>query len=281
MSQSESSPGSSFPGSSILDLDAALAVAKEAARAAGAVQKAHLSSLGNVRHKGGNAKDVVTEVDDECERLIREMILGAFPTHTILGEEGGSVAGSDPRYRWVVDPLDGTVNYAHGFPFFCVSIALEAEGEIVVGVVYGPMQDELFTAVKDQGATLNGQPIHVSGASDLRESLLTTGFPYDPSLFHRAMVAFEALNLQSRAVRRAGSAALDLCYVACGRFEGYWELVIMPWDVAAGVLIITESGGTVTRPDQTAFSIECGDVLATNGLIHSRLALALAAAEGI
>jgi len=205
-----------------------------------------------------------------------ETLRSAFPTHSILGEEGGARGGRDPRYRWIVDPLDGTTNYAHGFPFFCVSIGLEVEGRLVLGVAYAPSLDELFVAEAGRGATLNGRPIQVSSIDDLGQGLLATGFPYDRAEFSRALRSFEVISLQSQAVRRAGSAVLDLCYVACGRLDGYWEHTIKPWDVAAGAVIVLEAGGTVTGADGSAFDVEGGHMLATNGLLHAPLAAALA-----
>jgi myo-inositol-1(or 4)-monophosphatase len=204
-----------------------------------------------------------------------DTLLSAFPTHSILGEEGGARVGSDPRYRWIVDPLDGTTNYAHGFPFFCVSIGLEVEGRLVLGVAYAPSLDELFVGEAGQGATLNGRPIQVSAIDDLEQALLATGFPYDRADFARALRSFEAISLQSQAVRRAGSAVLDLCYVACGRLDGYWEHAVKPWDVAAGALIVLEAGGTVTGADGSPFDVEAGHLLATNRRLHAPLGAAL------
>jgi myo-inositol-1(or 4)-monophosphatase len=203
-------------------------------------------------------------------------LLDAFPTHAILAEEGGAHSGTDPRYRWIVDPLDGTTNYAHGFPFFCVSIGLEVEGRLTLGVVYAPSLDELFVAEAGRGATVNDRPIHVSSIDDLDQALLATGFPYDRAQFPRALRSFEVVSLRSQAVRRAGSAALDLCYVACGRFDGYWEHSVKPWDVAAGALLVREAGGSVSGTDGSAFGVESGQVLATNGILHAPTLAALA-----
>ena len=237
-----------------------------------------VDSIREVRQKTG-AIDIVTDVDLLSEQQVREIVHAAFPTHTIVGEEGGARIGSDPRYRWLVDPLDGTTNYAHGFPFFCVSVALEVDGELVLGVVHAPQLDELFVAERGAGATLNGRPIQVSSTTELPESLLATGFPYQRGLFERAFRSFEVLSRRAQAVRRAGSAALDLCYVACGRFDGYWEHSVKSWDLAAGVLLVTEAGGRVTRVDGSAFSIDCGEVLSSNGTIHELIAAALEEAK--
>lgn len=245
----------------------------EAARRAGALLRDRLGTVLQVRHKG--VVDLVTDVDDESERLVRGMIQAAFPSHSILGEEGGATVGGDARFRWIVDPLDGTTNYAHGFPFFCVSIGLEVEGELGLGVVYDPTRDELFLGRRGQGATLNDRPLAVSPEPELGQALLATGFPYDRRLLPRALAGFEWMSLQSRAVRRAGSAALDLCYVACGRFDGYWEYEVMPWDMAAGALLVQEAGGRVTMVDGSPFSVECGEVLASNGALHAVMVEAL------
>jgi myo-inositol-1(or 4)-monophosphatase len=236
--------------------------------------RSRVDSIREIRHKG--VVDIVTDVDLLCEQEVCSTLLSAFPTHTILAEEGGIRGGSDTRYRWIVDPLDGTTNYAHGFPFFCVSIGLEVEGQLGLGIVYAPSLDELFVAEAGRGATVNDRPIHVSSTHELAQALLATGFPYDRAEFARALRSFEVMSLQSQAVRRAGSAALDLCYVACGRLDGYWEHAVKPWDVAAGALIVLEAGGSVTGTDGSAFSVEAGQLLATNGLVHSSMVAALA-----
>jgi myo-inositol-1(or 4)-monophosphatase len=261
-----------------VDLMEVRGVAERAARAAGQLLRERINSIREIRHKG--LADLVTDVDEESERLVRRTILSTFPTHSILGEEGGSVTGEDPHYRWIVDPLDGTTNYAHGFPFFCVSIAFEAGGQLQVGTVYDPSLDEMFVAEQGRGATLNGRPMQVSAEASLGQALLATGFPYDRQRLPRAMKAFEVMSLRSRAVRRAGSAALDLCYVACGRFEGYWEFVVNPWDLAAGALLVTEAGGRVTRVDGSSFTVECGEILASNGAVHRAMVAALASVPG-
>jgi myo-inositol-1(or 4)-monophosphatase len=253
-------------------------VAVEAARSAGGLLLRRIDSIREVRHK--SAVDLVTDVDLQSEHEVCATLLAAFPSHTILGEEGGAraQAGSDRRFRWIVDPLDGTTNYAHGFPFFCVSIGLEVEGDLTLGVVYAPSLDELFVAERGRGATLNGQPIQVSATDRLQEALLATGFPYERNLLGRALRSFDALCFRSQAVRRAGSAALDLCYVACGRLDGYWEHLVKPWDLAAGALLVTEAGGTVSRVDASSFYVDGGEVLASNGVLHADLVGALAEA---
>jgi myo-inositol-1(or 4)-monophosphatase len=257
-----------------VDLDRAQGVAAQAAEAAGRLLRERASSIRQIRHKG--VVDIVTDVDLQSERLVRDLIRAAFPTHTIVGEEGGAVEGADPTCRWYVDPLDGTTNYAHGFPFFSVSIGFELCGTLEVGAVYDPSLAELFVARRGQGATLNGQPIHVSSIASLRDGLLATGFPYERQHFARALRSFAVLSDRSMAVRRAGSAALDLCYVACGRLDGYWEHRISAWDIAAGALLVTESGGVVTRPSGAPFALDCGDVLASTPALHGPMVAALA-----
>jgi len=210
-------------------------------------------------------------MDREAERLIVDRLRAAFPDHTIITEEGEDFTTSSP-YRWFIDPLDGTTNYAHGYPVFSVSIALEVDGEVNLGIVYAPYLNELFMAERGKGATLNEKPIHVSRTDKLNASLLATGFPYDirhskeNNLNHFCNFA-----LKAQAIRRGGSAALDLCYVACGRFDGYWELKLKPWDVAAGVLIVKEAGGCVTDLEGGRFDILSGDVVASNGRIHEEM----------
>jgi myo-inositol-1(or 4)-monophosphatase len=260
------------------ELERAREVAVQAARSAGALLRRRIDSIREVRHK--SAVDLVTDVDLQSEQEVCAAVLAAFPDHTILGEEGGARAqpDSDPRFRWIVDPLDGTTNYAHGFPFFCVSIGLEVEGELTLGVVYAPSLDELFLAQRGGGASLNGRPIHVSATERLPDALLATGFPYERSLLARALRSFEALSYTSQAVRRAGSAALDLCYVACGRLDGYWEYQVKPWDMAAGALLVTEAGGTISRVDASSFAVDGGEVLASNDALHAALVGALGAA---
>jgi myo-inositol-1(or 4)-monophosphatase len=233
-----------------------------------------MHSIREVRHKG--AFDLVTDVDVASEQLVRGVLQDAFPSHTIVGEEGGANVGSDSRMRWFVDPLDGTTNYAHGFPFFCVSIGLEVEGMPTLGVVYAPTLDELFVAEAGAGATLNGRRLEVSATSQVSQALLATGFPYDRNELPRALRSFEILSHTSQAVRRAGSAALDLCYVACGRFDGYWEHHVMPWDMAAGTVLVREAGGQMTTTAGVPFTLEYGNALASNGVLHNALIEALA-----
>lgn len=243
--------------------------ALELAKEAGEIQLRRLKERPRVEYKG--EINLVTEVDRECEELIIEGIRKRFPDDDVLAEETHRSFKGSP-YRWLVDPLDGTTNYAHGYPVFCVSIALEYRGQLQFGVVYDPTRDELFWARKGQGAYLNGERISVSKNGELSRSLLVTGFPYDlktdpvNNLDH-----FCNLIMEAQAIRRDGSAALDLCYVACGRFDGFWELKLWPWDVAAGALIVEEAGGKVTDFSGDPFDLYGLEIVATNGLIHPQI----------
>ncbi|MBI5874828.1 MAG: inositol monophosphatase, partial [Deltaproteobacteria bacterium] len=214
------------------------------------------------------AIDIVTEMDTKAENLIIKTLKNTFPDHGILTEESQEQK-TNSAYRWIIDPLDGTTNYSHGFPVFCVSIALEKNGEIILGVVYNPMLNELFTAEKGKGAYLNNKKIKVSAIAELNKSLLATGFPYDVRTSEQNNIAnFANFAVKAQAIRRAGSAALDMCYVACGRFDGFWELKLKPWDTAAAMLIINEAGGMVADFKGNPFSFYSGETLASNGLIH-------------
>lgn len=217
--------------------------------------------------------NLVTEADLASEALITERIRSHFPKHSILAEEAGDtvVIEGEGDWKWIIDPLDGTTNYAHGYPCFCVTMALERAGEIVLGVTYDPTRDELFAAEKGRGATLNGKVIRVSETDELGNSLLVTGFPYD--IKHRTDIARHLTDflLSSRGVRRDGSAAIDLAYVACGRFDGFWEEGLNPWDVAAGVLLIEEAGGVVSGYDGSRLSIYRPPIAASNGMIHQEM----------
>jgi myo-inositol-1(or 4)-monophosphatase len=247
------------------------------AQDAGRLLRDRLGTRIDIGHKG--AINIVTDVDLASERLIRDAIATHHPRHEVLAEEGGLSEGHSD-YRWIVDPLDGTTNYAHGYPVFAVSIALEYKGDVIIGVVYDPMRDEIFTAERGSGAWLNNRRIRVSDTSDLTQSLLSTGFPYDirtSSLTNLDHWANFAMNAQ--ALRRDGSAALNLCYVACGRFDGFWELNLSPWDTAAGALMVEEAGGRVTDFSGQSFSNYGPQVLASNGLIHQRMTEVLATAK--
>ena len=259
----------SAPANSENFLPAMSAIAREA----GALLMKYFHQGLKIEYKGD--ADLVTAADRASEVLIRERIGKQFPSHDILGEEQGlNDQGSD--YRWYVDPLDGTTNFAHGYPVFCVSMALEhrvpgSEGTRIAGVVYDPTRDELFSAEKGKGAHLNGRPIHVSKATQLKECLVATGFPSHKRHKNPNIFFYHQITLQTHGVRRAGSAALDLCNVACGRFDGFWEFNLNPWDTAAGVLIVEEAGGKSTRFDGSPFRIDSRETLASNGVVHDAL----------
>jgi myo-inositol-1(or 4)-monophosphatase len=243
------------------------------AREAGALLMHYFHQHLKIEYKG--EADLVTVADRAAEKLIRERITQTWPGHDVLGEEQGlNDQGSD--YRWYVDPLDGTTNFAHGFPVFCVSMGLERrlQGEParrIAAVIYDPTRDELFSAEQGKGASLNGEAIHVSKAATLKESLLATGFPSRKRHRNPNIYFYHQITLHSHGVRRAGSAALDLCNVASGRFDGFWEFNLNPWDTAAGVLIVEEAGGKVTRFDGSPFELNSHETAASNGLIHDAL----------
>jgi len=253
------------------------------AREAGALILHYFHQKLKIEYKGD--ADLVTAADRASEKLIRERISDQFPTHDVLGEEQGlNDQGSD--YRWYVDPLDGTTNFAHGYPVFCVSLALERRalehqaaedraagrpGNRIAGVVYDPTRDELFSAELGKGAKLNGETIHVSKAAQLKECLLATGFPSHKRHKNPNIFFYHQITLRTHGVRRAGSAALDLCNVACGRFDGFWEFNLNPWDTAAGALIVEEAGGKVSRFDGSPFELNSRETLASNGLVHEAL----------
>ena len=246
---------------------------------AGKILQDYFGRKFTVSHKG--QIDLVTEVDLLSEKYIKEQIASHYPKHQILAEEGGFTAAASD-YRWIVDPLDGTTNYAHGYPIFCVSIALEQAGKLVLGVVYDPTRDELFVAEVGVGSTLNNRPIHVSETALLKDALLVTGFPYDIKTTQKNNLNyFSRFALTARAVRRSGSAALDLCYTAAGRFDGFWEMHLGSWDAAAGVLIVKEAGGHSSRFDGSDFELytpKSGtmEILSTNKLIHQDMIKVLA-----
>lgn len=249
-----------------------LATAVESVIRAGEIQMAHFGRDLRVDKKG--AIDLVTEIDLRVEREFRGFIAQRFPDHVVLGEEFSEVEDRNdvPEYCWVFDPVDGTTNYAHGLPIFCSSLALEIGGVPSVAAIYDPSRRELYTAERGQGAWLNGAPLHVSSASTLIDSLLCTGFPYSVQHDADALVGLFAEFLKvSRAVRRLGSAAIDLCYVAAGRLDGFWEQSLHPWDVAAGALIIQEAGGRVTDLAGGPYSSRAGNLVASNGHIHNAM----------
>jgi myo-inositol-1(or 4)-monophosphatase len=239
------------------------------AREAGALLMTYFDRHIKIEYKGD--VDLVTAADRASEKLIVERLQARWPQHGIVGEEG-TRSDVEAEYRWFVDPLDGTTNFAHSYPVFCVSIALaRKDDQLEVGVLYDPTRDELFSAERGSGATLNGKPIHVSKTERLAESILGTGFPSHKRHQNPNIHFYQQITLRSHGVRRAGSAALDLANVAAGRYDGFWEFNLNPWDTAAGVLIVQEAGGTVTRFDGTLFRLDSREVLATNGLIHEEV----------
>jgi myo-inositol-1(or 4)-monophosphatase len=248
-----------------------LELAVDAALEAGRFLKMNVGKIRQIERKFGEERNLVTEIDKKAERMIIEKIKKRYPQHDFLGEESGShKANSD--YKWIIDPLDGTTNFTHGLPIFCTSIALEHKGEIVLGAIYDPSADELFTAEKNKGAYLNNRRMRVSQTSKLIESLIVTGFPYDiRDNPYNAVQHFSNVLMEAQAVRRLGSAALDLSYVACGRFDGFWEVALNPWDMAAGVLFVEEAGGKFTNFKGFPSTVYFPNVLATNGLIHEQL----------
>lgn len=247
-----------------------LTTAVEAVIRAGHMQLAQLGAAIHVDKKG--AIDLVTEVDLAVERMFRDLIAARFPGHQVLAEELGGSATVPAGPCWVFDPIDGTTNYAHGLPIFCASLALEFDGVAALAAVYDPSRRELFTAERGRGAFLNGRPIHVSHAARLIDAMLVTGFPYDVHQRVAEIVGlFGEFVGRARAVRRLGSAAIDLCYVAAGRLDGFWESDLKPWDIAGGSLIVAEAGGRVTSMDGSPFSSRGNHVLATNGLIHDAM----------
>lgn len=243
------------------------------ARDAGGLLLDRLGRALQVSNKG--AIDLVTEADLASENLIIERIRSHYPRHAILAEESGdsetSSSNSDAEWKWIIDPLDGTTNYAHGYPCFCVSIGIERRGKLEIGVVYDPMRNEMFAAERGQGATLNERPMRVSAVEELERAMLCTGFPYDVRERPDFARDFSNFTMQAQAVRRDGSAALDLAYVACGRFDGFWEDGLNPWDIAAGVVLIEEAGGTVSDFQGRALDIYSPRVLASNGLVHQSM----------
>ena len=247
-----------------------LAVALDAARGAGRLLREEIGGTRQIQHKR-SVIDLVTEMDQRSEAFIMERLRGAFPDHAVLAEESGATDGRSD-YRWVIDPLDGTTNYAHGVPIFAVSVALERAGVVELGVGYDPSRDECFVAERGRGATMNGEPIRVSRADTLDQALLVTGFPYDiRTTATTNLPEYAELSIRAQAVRRLGSAVLDLCWVACGRLEGYWEFSLGPWDMAAGGLIVSEAGGRVTNVHGGPWRLEGPGILATNGRVHDAI----------
>jgi myo-inositol-1(or 4)-monophosphatase len=249
-------------------MESYLSTAVEIARESGALLAQLYKRPHEITYK--RPSDLVTEADKRSEALIIERLQSHFPKHSIVAEEGGG-GKTDSDYTWYVDPLDGTTNFAHGFPVFCVTLGLAFRGEVVAGVVYDPTREELYAAERGSGAYLNHKRIHVSAIPKLAESLLATGFPPFASNHDLNMEFYFRFTQLSHGIRRAGSAALDLCSVACGRFEGFWELKLNPWDKAAGALMVTEAGGRVSDLKGEAFDVLADEVFASNGLIHDEM----------
>ncbi|HXS12226.1 MAG TPA: inositol monophosphatase family protein [Acidobacteriaceae bacterium] len=254
-----------------------VAKAEAIAREAGALLREYFHRGVHTEYKGD--VDLVTEADRASEKLISGRLRAAFPEHGIYGEEG-TRSGLDAEFRWYIDPLDGTTNFAHGFPVFGVVLGCERraaglkqdqDGEMVAGVIYDPLRDEMFSAERGKGSLLNGKPIHVSRVKTLAESLVATGFPSRKRHSSPNVHFYQEFTLRSHGVRRAGSAALDLAYVAAGRLEAFWELKLNPWDTSAGFLIVEEAGGKVTHFDGSKFTLDSREVFATNGLIHAEM----------
>jgi myo-inositol-1(or 4)-monophosphatase len=258
--------------------DSFIPAMSEIAREAGALLMEYFHQHLKIEYKG--EADLVTAADRAAEAMIRDRIRQHWPSHDVLGEEQG-LSDQGSEYRWYIDPLDGTTNFAHGYPVFCVSMGLERQtpeqrssgklGSRIAAVVYDPTRDELFSAEQGQGARLNGEIIHVSKTATLKESLLATGFPSQKRHKNPNIYFYHQITLRSHGVRRAGSAALDLCNVASGRFDGFWEFNLNPWDTAAGVLLVEEAGGKVTRFDGLPFELNSRETVASNGLMHEAL----------
>jgi myo-inositol-1(or 4)-monophosphatase len=239
----------------------------EAVMEAGKIIQSYFQGSFKISNKQG-INNLVTEVDTLAETAIIGIIKKTFPDHFIVSEEVGELKKQSP-WKWIIDPIDGTVNFAHGIPICCVSIALSYNDDLLLGAVYNPMMNELFFAEKGKGATLNDIPISVSEKKEFKRACLVTGFPYKwPNSTEHPIKVFERFILQGLPVRRLGSAAIDLCWVACGRFDGFWEYNLSPWDIAAGYLIVLEAGGRVTNFDGQPYSVYDGETLATNGWIH-------------
>jgi myo-inositol-1(or 4)-monophosphatase len=251
----------------------------EAARRGGAVLRERFGHPRTIEYKGGI--DIVTDADRASEAAVLQLLRAQFPGAAVLAEESGASGGERQGLRFVVDPLDGTTNYAHGLPHFAVNVAAEDARGLVAAATYDPLRDELFLSARGEGATLNGEPIHVSSTVELRRSLLVTGFPYD---IHEdqelPLRLFGGFLARARAIRRLGSAALDLAYIACGRFDGFWEMKLKPWDLAAGVLLVREAGGVATDYHGGGRILETGEVVAGNPTMHPLLLDVIAQVRG-
>ncbi len=253
----------------MMDLAPCKQIAIAAAYKAAEILRSRFGNISRIQKK--DAVEIVTEADTESEKEIISTIQDRFPEHSILSEESG-LKDANSEFKWVIDPLDGTVNFAHQVPIFCVSIALTYRNDMVLGVILNPVDGQLYTALRGQGAHLNGRPIQISKVTAVSESLLVTGFPYHiREIFEPIMTRYGNCLKTSQAVRRLGSAALDLCYVACGRFEGFWEQCLKPWDTAAGALIAAEAGASVTTFSNQPYKLGDQEILVTNGHIHDEM----------
>ncbi|NDC42180.1 MAG: inositol monophosphatase [Chitinophagia bacterium] len=242
----------------------------EATKAAGAIIQQYFNGTFAINNKEG-INNLVTEVDNLSEDAIIKVIRAHYPGHSIISEEVGDLP-QESEYQWIIDPIDGTVNFAHGIPLCCVSIALKRNDDLLLGAVYNPMMNELFFAEKGKGAFLNDHPIKVSVKTDFRKACLVTGFPYKwPESAEHPIKVFERFIMEGLPIRRLGSAAIDLCWVACGRFDGFWEYNLSSWDVAAGYLIVQEAGGRITNFEGSPYNVFERETLATNGLIHEAM----------
>ncbi|RMH71284.1 MAG: inositol monophosphatase [Gemmatimonadetes bacterium] len=248
-----------------------LEAAINAAKAGGAVLQTQREKLQYTEIIHKQARDFVTEIDIAAEKAILSLLADRFPTFGVLAEESEQ-STTDSPYCWIIDPLDGTTNYIHGYQMYCVSIALQYEQELILGVVYDPVRDELFTAEKGKGAFLNGKPIQVTQTAERQMSLIATGFPFrKPQIFDHYLKVFRALFNICSDMRRAGSAALDLVHVACGRLDGFWEFNLYPWDIAAGTLIVKEAGGIVTEMSGSPHFLHTGNIVAANPQLHQQM----------
>lgn len=248
---------------------------KEIAVQAGHFLKENQGRISEVKEKGSST-NLVTDIDRKSEAMIVDFVRKNFPGHDVLAEEGGG-SKTNSEYKWIVDPLDGTTNFTHGYPVYCVSIAVEHKGEVIAGAVYDPNLDEMFTSEKGSGAFLNGERIHVSQTDNLPHAMLATGFPYDVKDDpYNCIEHFDTFLLYSQAIRRLGLAALDICNVANGRLDGFWEVNLHAWDTAAAVLISTEAGGRVSDFRGGKYSIYDKNILLSNGRIHDAMIKVLA-----
>ncbi|MGD8344940.1 MAG: inositol monophosphatase family protein [Desulfobacterales bacterium] len=252
-----------------MDLEYAKRVGIEAAYSGAKILQEHFGHISRIGQKG--AFDLVTDADTASEKKIIQIIRRVFPDHAILAEESGINHGNS-ECQWIIDPLDGTTNYAHQLPIFSIAIALAVQGEIALGLVLNPMDGELFTAITGKGAALNGNPIRVTSTAVVHQSLLVTGFPYDfGKIIEPVMQRFCVCQNASQGVRRLGSAALDICYVACGRFDAFWEQNLKPWDKAAAAVIATEAGAVITDFSNRPFALDQKEILVSNGAIHQEM----------